>query len=218
MFKKLRNLATTKLAGKILCRIVHFYCATFRLTVVNEDKWLNDLEQGRRVILCAWHQQFFSVIRHFKRYKKYFPSLMISQSRDGEIIANIAEQTGWHTVRGSSSRDGGVALKEMVAMLTKPGHGLAGHILDGPRGPAGVVKSGIISMAQATGAVIVPIFVKAEKAWYFQSWDKFMLPKPFSRVIINFGERIHLPPLQSASDFEDQRLMLQTIMQPYLKP
>jgi lysophospholipid acyltransferase (LPLAT)-like uncharacterized protein len=94
---------------------------------------------------------------------------------------------------------------------------LAAHILDGPRGPAGQVKLGIISLAQTTNAVIVPVFVKAEKAWYFNSWDKFMVPKPFSRVSIHFGEKISLPQLQTERDFENQRLRLEKIMQPYLQ-
>ncbi|MGV8059509.1 MAG: lysophospholipid acyltransferase family protein [Smithellaceae bacterium] len=215
MFKKLRNLATTEFVSNLLYRIIRFYCATFRLTVINEKQWRNDLERGVPVLLCAWHQQFFPLIRYFKEYEKYHPSLMISKSLDGEIIANIAERSGWHAVRGSSSRDGGVALKEMTEMLKK--NGLAAHILDGPRGPAGVVKAGIISLAQATDAFIVPVFVKPEKAWYFKSWDKFMLPKPFSCVSINFGESIKLPPLQAQTDFENHRLMLEKIMQPYLK-
>jgi lysophospholipid acyltransferase (LPLAT)-like uncharacterized protein len=215
VFKKLRNLAKTKLAGNLLYWIVRFYCATFRLAVFNEKQWLNYLEHGGRVLLCAWHQQFFSVIRHVKKYEKYHPSLMISKSLDGEIIANIAELTGWHTARGSSSRDGGAALKEMTQRLKL--YGLAGHILDGPRGPAGQVKPGIISLAHATNAVIVPVFIKAEKAWYFNSWDKFMVPKPFSRVKMYFGENISLPPLQTEGDFENQRLMLEKIMQPFLQ-
>ena len=215
MFKKLRNLATTKLAASLLCFIARSYCATFRLTVVNENQWLNDLERGAHVLLCAWHQQFFSCIRYFKKYKKYHPSLIISKSLDGEITANIAERSGWYAVRGSSSRDGGIALKEIIVRLKQ--YGLAGHTLDGPRGPAGVIKPGIISMVHATNAVIVPVYIKAEKAWYFKSWDKFMVPKPFSRVSINFGEMIKLPPLQVETDFENQRLMLEKIMQPYLK-
>lgn len=215
MFKKLRNLATTKLVSNILCWIIRSYCATFRLTVVNEKQWLNELELGATILLCAWHQQFLPLIRHFKEYEKYHPSLMISKSLDGEIIANIAGRSGWHAVRGSSSRDGGIALKEMTARLKK--YGLAAHILDGPRGPAGVVKAGIISLAQATNAVIVPVFVKAETAWYFNSWDKFMLPKPFSRVKMVFGDGIKLPPLEVEEDFENQRLVLEEIMQSHLK-
>lgn len=215
MFKKLRNLAATKLVGNLLYWIVRLYCATLRLTVVNENPWLNDLEKDGRILLCVWHQQFLPIIRYFKKYGKYHPSLMISKSLDGEIIANIANLTGWHTVRGSSSRDGGIALKEMAVRLKR--YGLAGHILDGPRGPAGRVKPGVISLAHATDAVIVPVFIKAEKAWYLNSWDKFMVPKPFSRVSMNFGEMIKLPPLQAETDFEKHRLLLETTMQPYLK-
>ncbi len=215
MLKKLRNVVAMKWVGNILYWIVRSYCATFRLTVVNENKWLQHLEQGGRVLLCVWHQQFFPLIRHYKKYEKYHPSLMISQSLDGEIIANIAGRTGWHTVRGSSSRGGSVALKEMTERLEQ--FGLAGHILDGPQGPAGVVKPGIITLAQATNAVIVPVFIKAEKAWYFNSWDKFMVPKPFSRVSMHFGENISLPQLRTEKDFEHHRLMLEKIMQPHLK-
>jgi Uncharacterized protein conserved in bacteria len=215
MFKKLRNLATTKLTGAILYRIVRAYLATFSLTIVNEKPWLNYLEQGGRVLICAWHQQFFSAIRHFKKYEKYHPSLMISKSLDGEIIAGIARRSGWHVVRGSSSRDGGNASKEMTANLKQ--FGLAAHILDGPRGPAGVVKPGIISLHHAADAVIVPLFIQAQKAWYFNSWDKFMVPKPFSRVSLIFCEMIKLPPMQAEADFEKQRLLLESIMQPYLK-
>jgi lysophospholipid acyltransferase (LPLAT)-like uncharacterized protein len=214
MFKKIRTLATTKVFNKIIFWIIHLYCATLRLAVVNEKQWLNDLARGTPILLCAWHQQFFPAIRHFKEYGKYQPSLMISQSRDGEIIANIARQSGWHAVRGSSSRDGGIALKEMTVRLKQ--YGLAAHILDGPRGPAGQVKPGIITLAHAANAVVVPVFVKPEKAWYFNSWDRFMLPKPFSRVTITFGEKIKLPPLQIEADFESQRLLIQKIMQPYL--
>jgi hypothetical protein len=215
MFKKLRNLARTRLVANLVFWILRAYSATFRLRVVNENQWLDYLAQGRRVLLCVWHQQFFPLIRHFKKYEKYHPSLMISKSLDGEIIANVAKRSGWYAVRGSSSRDGGIALKEMAARLRQ--YGLAGHVLDGPRGPAGVIKPGIISLAHAAEAVIVPIFITAEKAWYFNSWDKFMVPKPFSRVSMNFGEIIKLPPLQLETDFENQRLTLEAIMHPYLK-
>jgi lysophospholipid acyltransferase (LPLAT)-like uncharacterized protein len=215
MFKKLRNLTKTKLIGNILYRLVRGYCATFRLKIVNEKPWLDYMEKGGRVLICAWHQQFFSAIRYFKKYEKYHPSLMISKSLDGEIIAGVANRTGWYSVRGSSSHGGSIALKEMTMRLRE--YRLAAHILDGPRGPAGVVKPGIISMALAADAVIVPVHIYGENVWYFKSWDKFMLPRPFSRVCMEFGEMINLQPVQRETDFEEQRMMLETIMRPYLK-
>jgi len=214
MFKKLRKLATTKTGSKIIYWLVHSYCATFRLKVVNEESWLNYLEHGGRVLMCMWHQQLFTAFYYGKKFGKYNPSIMTSKSLDGEITAGVASQIGCYPVRGSSSRDGGPALKELTNRLKK--YGLAILFPDGPRGPAGVSKPGAISLAHAADAVILPMYIKAENAWYLNSWDKFMIPKPFSRVTIGFYEMIKLPPIQSKVDLENQRKMLEDILQPYL--
>jgi lysophospholipid acyltransferase (LPLAT)-like uncharacterized protein len=214
LFKKLRKLATTKTASKIIYWIARLYCATLRLKIVNEESWLNYLEQGGRVLICGWHQQFFAAVRYGRKYGKYQPSLMSSKSLDGDISSGIAREAGWYPVRGSSSRSGGIALKEMTSRLKK--YGLAFLLIDGPRGPAGVAKPGAISLIHAADAVLVPAYVQAEKAWYFNSWDKFMVPKPFSRVKIVFCEMIKLPPIKAEADFESQRKMLEDFMQPYL--
>ena len=139
---------------------------------------------------------------------------MISQSKDGDIIAGIAEKSGWHTVRGSSSRNGGRALKEMVGQLQLSG--LAAHIVDGPKGPAGIIKAGAVSLARSAGAVVVPIFTSADRAWYFKSWDRFMLPKPFAKVHLRFGEMMDMTAGEGDEAFEDHRMRLQQIMQPGL--
>jgi len=193
---------------------VRAYSWTFRLRVENEKPWIDYLQQGGKILVCAWHQQFFSAVRYFKKYAPFHPALMISQSKDGDIVARVAEKTGWHTVRGSSSKDGGPALKDMIDHLLQ--YGFAGHILDGPRGPAGVVKAGVIRLARATGARVVPILVSADRAWYFNSWDHFMLPKPFARVTIKYGEMLDLNAGADEEDFEQQRLRLQVIMLPCL--
>jgi lysophospholipid acyltransferase (LPLAT)-like uncharacterized protein len=188
VLKKYRYTFSMKM-NVALCYILRLYSWTFRVTVENEEAWMAYLKGGGKVILCTWHQQFFAAIKHFKSYESFKPSLMISKSQDGEIIARIAEKQGWHAVRGSSSRDGGKALKEMVERLRQSR--LAGHIVDGPKGPAGIVKAGVISLAHATEAAVVPFYTTADRAWYFQSWDRFMLPKPFARVTIRFGQMMH---------------------------
>jgi lysophospholipid acyltransferase (LPLAT)-like uncharacterized protein len=215
MFKKLRRLATTKFASKIIYWITNCYCVTLRFSIINDESWQKHIDEGGRVLLCGWHQQFFPAIPSGKKYRKYRPTLMASKSLDGEIAAGVARQMGWNPVRGSSSRDGGFALKEMTDRLKK--HGLALLLLDAPRGPAGIVKPGAIKLAQATDAVIVPVYVQAENAWYFNSWDKFMIPKPFSRVTLNYCDMIKLPSMQTYADFENQRLMLEKLLQPYLQ-
>ena len=173
------------------------------------------LENDGPVLLCAWHQQFFSAIRHFQNYKVFNPSIMISQSRDGEIVAKMALRNGWNPTRGSSSRDGRGALKKMIVNFKKSK--LAAHIVDGPRGPSGKVKAGAIRLAHATDAVIVPVYTFAENGWYFNSWDKFLLPKPFSKVLIRFGKMIKFDRVKDREIFEEQRKQLEEIMLPALK-
>lgn len=211
MLKKYRYLLIGKIQESFYY-IIRAYSWTFRLRIENEKPWLEYLQNGGRVLLCGWHQIFFAAIRHFKSYASYHPALMISKSKDGDIIADVAEKSGWHAVRGSSSRDGGRALKEMVGYLKQSG--LAAHIVDGPKGPAGIVKAGVVSLARATGAVVVPVYATSDRAWYFNSWDHFMLPKPFARVNLRFGEMLDLSSGASDEDFELQRVRLQKIMQP----
>ena len=88
--------------------------------------------------------------------------------------------------------------------------------MDGPRGPAGEVKAGVIRMAQAADAVIVPFYVSANRCWIFNSWDRFMLPKPFSRVTLRFEAPIHLEDGTDSEAFERERKRLETIMRPGL--
>jgi hypothetical protein len=217
LVKEYRYLLIDKIQH-LLYHFIRAYSSTFRLRIENEKPWLEYLRKDGRVLLCCWHQQFFAAIRHFKTYAPLHPALMISQSRDGDIIAAIAEKSGWRAVRGSSSRDGGRALKEMIEHLKSAG--LAAHVVDGPRGPAGMIKAGAVSLARSTGAVVVPFYVTSDRAWYFNSWDRFMLPKPFARVTLCFGDMIDLTSKESDkasdNDFEHHRVHLQEIMQPGL--
>jgi lysophospholipid acyltransferase (LPLAT)-like uncharacterized protein len=196
----------------VLFRIVRAYAWTFRLRIENEQEWKAHIDNGGTVLLCAWHQQFFAAIRHFRHYRRYNPHIMISRSKDGELIAGIARRTGWHPVRGSSSQGGRTAMRSVIGELKKSR--LAGHIVDGPRGPAGQVKAGVIRMAHATRAAIVPFYISADKAWYFNSWDRFMLPKPFARVLLRFDRPVHLAPTTDEANFETQRAALERMMRP----
>jgi len=198
----------------VVYRFIRLYSWTFRLRVENEQKWMAHVHNGGSVLLCAWHQQFFSAIRHFQNYRDLNPCIMISRSNDGAMIAGVAERTGWNTIRGSSSRGGKAALRSTITHLRKSR--LAAHIVDGPRGPAGKVKAGVINMAHRTGAVIVPVYAFAEKGWYFNSWDRFLLPRPFSKVHLRFGEMLKFNRTDDTAEFEEQRARLEKIMRPGL--
>lgn len=214
MVKKLKFLIYTRPFIIFAYYLIQVYSLTLRIKIVNEKKWQDLLKQQRPILLCAWHQQFFSAIRHFKTYSKFNPGLMISQSRDGDLISGVANRTGWHTPRGSSSRGGKKAMGNMIRHLKS--YGFGAHILDGPTGPMGKVKPGIIKMAQTSDAIIIPFYAKADHAWFFNSWDRFMLPKPFSRVTLTFGDNIDFSRDDTLHSFEAQRLHLETTMLPGL--
>lgn len=208
---KTKQLAATKIVQSCLYYLIRVYSKTFRFKVVNEQTWLKYyLKNNGTVLMCTFHQQFLSAIHYFKKYKDYHPGLMISQSSDGDLIAAVAKRTGWYPVRGSSSKGGSEALRLMIEHLKK--FRLAGHIVDGPRGPACEVKPGIIRLAAATNAVIVPFYTAADRAWYFNSWDRFLLPKPFANVILQFGDMIKLNVSGAKQKFEDQRKSLEITM------
>ncbi|SCY05305.1 lysophospholipid acyltransferase family protein [Desulfoluna spongiiphila] len=208
---KINRMLSSRFTQWLLYKFIRMYSLSFRLEVQNEEAWLNAyLKNDKRILLCVHHQQFFAAIRYFQKYRDYCPGLMISQSKDGELIAAVANRTGWTTVRGSSSKGGGDALKGMIDHLGT--HRLAAHIIDGPRGPFGKVKPGAIRLAHGEETVIVPFYIQANRAWYANSWDKFLLPKPFSKVILRFGEELTFPETDSESAFEDHRLALEDVM------
>ena len=103
---------TSELFISFLYRLSRAYSWTFNLKVENEKEWMDYLANGGAVLLCGWHQQFFSAIRYFQNYRIFNPAIMISQSKDGELVAGVAKRSGWNPVRGSSSRGGREALKK----------------------------------------------------------------------------------------------------------
>ena len=212
MGKKITKLATKNWMKAGLFNFIRVYSKTFKLVVENENLWLNEhlIRDGGKVLLCTYHQQFFSAINYFRQYAPHHPAIMISQSKDGEIISGVAERCGWRTIRGSSSKGGKAALKEIIRHMKSSS--LAAHIVDGPRGPATIVKPGVIYMSKFTGAAIVPFYVVADKAWYFNSWDHFFIPKPFSKVTLQFGKIIFPKPTEQQDDLEIERKALENQM------
>ena len=207
---KLNKIFGSKLLHCFLYILIRTYSLTFRLKLTNEAEWMHYLMEGGRVLLCTWHQQFFAAIRHFKKYQAFNPAIMISRSSDGDLIAGVARLSGWYAVRGSSSRGGKDALKKMIDRLRKTG--LAAHIVDGPRGPIGIVKPGAIRIGLDSDAVLVPFYVTSDRAWYANSWDKFLIPKPFAKVTIRFGPMIELSKPASEAVFEHLRRQLEDTM------
>ena len=175
--------------------LLRLYLALLRIRVAGEEIALGCLADYGRVIVAVWHQRFLPALAYVTRFRNFEPIVMISQSKDGELAARLAQRLGLVPVRGSSTRGGETALAAVLKALKK--NPAVIHIVDGPQGPKGVVKPGLISMAQISGAVILPVFVSADRAWIMGSWDRFLVPKPFSKVTIEWG-----PPLVVPKDLD----------------
>jgi lysophospholipid acyltransferase (LPLAT)-like uncharacterized protein len=145
-------------------------------------------------ILAIWHQNLFAGILAQTGRPHV---VMISRSRDGEPVSVLCTRLGHRVARGSSrkrdvDKGGREARDEMIEILRS---GLPGALtVDGPRGPARVVKPGIIEMARATGLPIVPYLAMSKRCWTFRSWDAFRLPKPFTHIDVHYGEALFIPP------------------------
>lgn len=191
----------TLLTSIIFC-FLDLYTKTLRVQLEGTDKVQKHLENGGRVIMASWHQRFFGGF-FLPRIFKWSPCIMISKSRDGDFISKVVSHIGWIPVRGSSSRGGREALRAMVQGVNE--NKIGGHIVDGPTGPACVIKPGLISLAQSANAVICLTLASYEKAWVAHSWDRFMVPKPFSNVLIRFGSIFPVPEITSDDQFESFR-------------
>jgi lysophospholipid acyltransferase (LPLAT)-like uncharacterized protein len=121
---------------------------------------------------------------------------MASRSKDGEIIAGWLERNGYRVVRGSSSRGGSEALREMVRQV-RAGRAAA-LTVDGPQGPPRQVQPGIVQLARLTGGWILPITSSSARPRFLASWDRYLLPRPFSRNVVVYGEPFPIPAEESA--------------------
>lgn len=183
--------------------IVRLYFLTIRIESVNEEAVVQHLKNGGKLIAAIWHQRIISVIGYARLFGDYRPSVMISNSRDGDLVADLFGRMSFRPVRGSSSRNGRQALAAMVDDLRD--HPFAVHVLDGPRGPRGVVKPGLIVMAKQSGAPIIPVYISPSRAWVLRSWDRCLVPKPFSKIVIRWDHPMAVPKETDEQAFEEIR-------------
>jgi len=142
----------------------------------------------RPAVFSFWHRCIFPCAFFFRHMQI---GVMISRSFDGESIARIIERFGFKPVRGSSSRG---AVRGLLGMRRELEQGLAvAFTIDGPRGPRYVAKPGPVLLAKATGAPMIAFYVALENPWILNSWDAFMVPKPFSRALVRMGRVMQVP-------------------------
>jgi lysophospholipid acyltransferase (LPLAT)-like uncharacterized protein len=161
---------------------LHMLARTWRIRVVNGD-YVRDLRRaGHTFIFALWHGQLLPLLWH---HREEGVLVLISEHRDGELVARAAQSLGYGLIRGSSTRGAERALISLVREL-QAGHEVA-ITPDGPRGPAATFASGALVAAQRSDSFILPVAASADRAWRLRSWDRFMIPKPFARVTVAYG-------------------------------
>ncbi|HEY2066156.1 MAG TPA: lysophospholipid acyltransferase family protein [Gemmatimonadaceae bacterium] len=162
--------------------VIRLLARTWRMEPIGKEPLDRARAEGRRVLFALWHGELLPLLWQHRGERV---AIVISEHRDGEIIARIAESLGYGTVRGSSSRG---ASRALIGLMRAIDAGMDAAITpDGPRGPARVFAPGAAVAAQRTGALIVPIRAEASRAWRLKSWDRFLIPKPFARVRVRYG-------------------------------
>jgi lysophospholipid acyltransferase (LPLAT)-like uncharacterized protein len=173
---------------------------TLRIKRIGEEN-LNPIRKNQgQVIYAFWHGRML-ILSYSHRWQKIH--VLISQHRDGELIARIIQRLGFISVRGSTTRGGTKAIFEMA------NKGASGYDVaitpDGPKGPKFKVQMGTVYIAQRSGMPIVPITSSAKSCWTLPSWDGFLIPKPFSEAVIIIGEPIYVPLESTSQELEGKR-------------
>jgi lysophospholipid acyltransferase (LPLAT)-like uncharacterized protein len=172
---------------------------TWRFEVDEHPEYRSARAAGERFVYAFWHSRLLALA--YQRRREGI-AVLVSRHRDGQLITRVIEHMGFVSARGSSTRGGESGVRELVRWA-RAGRDLA-ITPDGPRGPAEEIKDGLAYVAHRLGRRVVPIASSARDAWALRSWDRFRVPRPWSRVCIGYGA-----PLAVGADVAQERLRLQ---------
>lgn len=163
--------------------LIRFLYGSLRIDTVGAEHPQAFWDRGGQVILSFWHDQLLLMACG---YHGPGAKILISASKDGELIARTMAYFGQDAVRGSSSRGGRAAFRHLLGLAKEPFDLVITP--DGPRGPRHEVKEGVVQLARLSGRPVVPMAFAASRGHRFRSWDRFLLPYPFGRGVYSFGE------------------------------
>lgn len=178
--RRVRKVVWSVRIGLFALRIL---ARTWRMQAYGTESYLALRRRGKPFVFAFWHGSLLPLVW---RHRGEGAAVLVSLHKDGEIIARTCDALGLRTIRGSTTRGGGRALLGLVREL-EAGHEVA-VTPDGPKGPRHHFAPGALMAAQRAHAPIVPIGVHCESAWRLKNWDRFMIPKPFSRIVMVYGD------------------------------
>ena len=200
----------TRLLGWSIASIIRLISFSLKIRVEDQCGILTRPPEGA-LIWAFWHNRILVTPCIYRKYlSERNGAVLTSTSKDGSVLAETMRNFGVSAVRGSSSRRGGQAMVELVRWI-KDGRDVV-MIPDGPRGPRYQLQPGIIKLAQMTGAPIFPILVDYDKYWELKSWDRFRIPKPFSKVTMTLAPYESMAPKMDGETFEQERLRIENLL------
>ncbi|MEM8983258.1 MAG: lysophospholipid acyltransferase family protein [Pseudomonadota bacterium] len=204
-----RRRLTYQLGLPVVRLILWLLWRSYRFRYLPDQEALLTTPPATGVAPCYWHQQHVLCGYLIRRWlqRGFKGAFLISDSVDGEVPARLATSWGALAIRGSANRTGAAAMREMRE-LGRNGIGIV-STADGPLGPHKVFKTGVVLMAKLNGAAMLPISCAAERCWTLRRWDKFMIPKPFSRVVVAVGEPVEPARGIGETDLETGRDTMQ---------
>ena len=185
-----------RLAALLASGLLRTLRATLRLRSDADQRIRTWEREDQRFILAFWHRHLLLMPW---AYRGKGISVLVSRSKDGELISRTVAHLGIATARGSSSRAGAIGLHALLRQA-RSGMDIA-FTPDGPRGPALEVQPGVLMAAKATGWPIVPVALGASRAWRLRSWDRMLVPKPGARLQVCYGEPLSVPREASVEPF-----------------
>ena len=194
-------------SGALLLRALF---ATLRLRVHDPHGFLS-APPPRPVIYAFWHNRILAITAAFLRvYPRGRRGVLVltSASKDGMWLGELAGHLGMGSVRGSSSRRGATAMRELLERVAE-GYDIA-ITPDGPRGPKYELGSGLVYLAQKAAMPVIPCHARFHGAIRLKTWDRFAIPRPFARLEVTLGEALHVPP--DAADFEAERKRIESVL------
>ncbi len=194
----------TAFLGAFLIRLIG---CSWRFRIIDEEYMTETRKTASALIFTFWHGRMLPLSY---RYRNRAIHVLASQHRDGEFIGQTIRFLGFGHVRGSSTRGGAKAIRELVGKLEE-GFDL-GITVDGPKGPRFEVKPGPIEISKLSGAPIVPVTTGSKSHWTFSSWDAFELPKPFTEIHVRLGKPVFVPPDADGDMMEVKRKELEEIL------
>lgn len=212
MFHPSPTVAKETLIASCIAALLRALALTLRIRF-RDAAALRERHADEPVIWVFWHNRMLVMpVITSRFFPKRNGAVLTSASRDGALIAGVMSRFGYSSVRGSSSKRGASATLALAKVIESGGD--AAITPDGPRGPRYRLGPGLIFLAQKTGAPLAPVRIEYSRCIRLKSWDRFMIPLPFSRVDVTVGGLISIPKTASDAEFENERARLETLLQP----